>query len=79
MQVELKVFSGLEKLIPGARFGRPMKIEVTEPFTVRILLKKFNISEQDVHLILVNGINKGLDESLVEGDQVSLFPPVGGG
>lgn len=79
MQVEVRVFSGLEKLIPGARFGHPIKIDVTEPFTVRMLLKKFNISEKDVHLILVNGVNKGFDESLVEGDTVSLFPPVGGG
>jgi molybdopterin converting factor small subunit len=79
LQVELKVFGGLEKLIPGVRFGQPVRIDITEHFTVRTLLKKLNISEQEVYIILVNGLNKGLDEPLTDGDHVSFFPPVGGG
>jgi molybdopterin converting factor small subunit len=81
LQVEVRVFSGLEKLIPGARFGQPIKVDITEHFTVRMLLEHFNIPEKEVFIILVNGVNKGkgLNEELVAGDQVSLFPPVGGG
>ena len=81
MQVEVRVFSGLEKLIPGVRFGQPIKVDITEHFTVRMLLEHFNIPEKEVFIILVNGVNKGkgLNDKLVAGDQVSLFPPVGGG
>ena len=79
MQVEVRVFSGLEKLIPGVRFGQPIKVDIKENFTARMLLKKLNISEKEVYIILVNGVNKGLDQYLADGDHVSLFPPVGGG
>jgi molybdopterin converting factor small subunit len=79
LQVEVKVFSGLEKLIPGARFGQPIKVDITERFTIRTLLKNLNIPEKDVYIILVNGVNKVLDETLADGDRIALFPPVGGG
>jgi molybdopterin converting factor small subunit len=56
-----------------------MPIEITNHFTGRMLLEKLNIPEKEVFTVLVNGVHKGLDEVLCEGDRVSLFPPVGGG
>ena len=79
MQIEVRVFSGLESFVPGVRFGEPMPIEITNHFTGRMLLEKLNIPEKEVFTVLVNGVHKGLDEILCEGDRVSLFPPVGGG
>jgi len=79
LQVEVRVFSGLEKLIPGAHFGQPIKVDFAHHFTGRMLLKNLNIPAKEVYIILVNGVNKGLDEDLVDGDNVSLFPSVGGG
>jgi molybdopterin synthase sulfur carrier subunit len=67
LKIEVRVFSGLENYIPGARF------------TARMLLEKLNIPEKEVFTILVNGSHKGLDDVLCNGDRVSLFPPVGGG
>ncbi|HHU85437.1 MAG: MoaD/ThiS family protein [Pelotomaculaceae bacterium] len=79
MKIEVRVFSGLENYIPGARFGKPMPIEIADRFTARMLLEKLNIPEKEVFTILVNGSHKGLDDVLCNGDRVSLFPPVGGG
>lgn len=79
MQLEVRVFSGLEKLIPGAHFGQPIKVDITKYFTCRMLLENLNIPEKEVFIILVNGVNKTLDDVLDDGDRVSLFPAVGGG
>lgn len=79
MHLEVRMYSGLEKLIPGARFGQPIKVNFTEYPTCRMLLNKLGIPEKEVFIILVNGLNKTLDDVLADGDRVSLFPPVGGG
>jgi molybdopterin converting factor small subunit len=79
LKVEVRVFSGLEKYIPGARFGKPIPVEIADGYTARMLLEKLNIPEKDVFTILINGLHKNLDDVLCDGDRVSLFPPVGGG
>jgi molybdopterin synthase sulfur carrier subunit len=79
LQLEVKLFSGLEKHIPGARSGRSVKVDIIEHFNVRMLLERLGIPEKEVSIILVNGINKGLEEYLADGDCVSLIPLIDGG
>lgn len=79
MQVEVRVFSGLEVFIPGTTFGQVIPVRITEGFTGRELLKKLNIPEEKVYTFLVNGAHKNFEVTLNDGDRVSLFPAVGGG
>ncbi|MFX4261090.1 MoaD/ThiS family protein [Pelotomaculum propionicicum] len=79
MQVEVRVFSGLEVFIPGTTFGQVITVGITEGFTGRELLKKLNIPEEKVFTFLVNGVHKNFEVTLNDGDRVSLFPAVGGG
>jgi len=79
MQVELRVFSGLEKFMPHKRFGEPLGIELDQGGTVRDLLEKTGIPEEQVFTVLVDGRHQPLGYVLHEGARVSLFPPVGGG
>lgn len=79
MLLEVRVFGGLEKLIPGAVFGRPINIEAPEGTTVRALLDMMKIPEDQVFTILVNGVHSSMEEPLDSGDRVAFFPPVGGG
>lgn len=79
MEVEVRVFSGLESYIPGVTFGQAIPVEITEGFTGRELLKKINIPEDKVFTFLVNGVHKNLEVILSDGDRVSIFPAVGGG
>ena len=78
MQLELRVYTGLEKFT-GTKFGELIKAEVPEGSTIRDLMKTYNIPEVEVFSSLVNGIHKDWDAVLQEGDRVALFPPVGGG
>ncbi len=79
MQVEVRVFCGLECYIPGATFGQPIPVEITNGFTGRKLLETLNIPEEKAFSFLVNGRHKDLAVVLSDGDRVSIFPAVGGG
>ncbi len=79
MEVEVRVFSGLESFIPGATFGQVIPVSIPEGFTGRDLFKKLNIPEEQVFTLLVYGVHQDFAAVLQDGDRVSLFPAVGGG
>lgn len=79
MKVEIRVFGGLEKNIPGAIYGKPIEMDVPGSTTVISLLEMLNIPEKQVFTILVNGIHAKKEQILESGDRVAFFPPVGGG
>lgn len=79
MQVEVRVFSGLEKFLPHKRFGEPLTVDIIEGETIRDLLQKLGIPEDQVYTILVDGRHQSLDYTLRQDERISFFPPVGGG
>ncbi len=74
MKIEVRLFATL-------RNGRKktLNIEVDRDSPVIEILELLDIRQEDVALLLVNGRDRDLDTLLVEGDVLSLFPPVGGG
>jgi sulfur-carrier protein len=46
---------------------------------IREILDILNIKEEEIAILLLNGRDATLDTQLVEGDILSIFPPVGGG
>lgn len=60
--LEVRVLSRLEKHIPDARLGQPVKISLMEHFTGRMFLDKLNISVKEVLIVLVDGVNKTPDD-----------------
>lgn len=79
MQIEVRVFCGLESCIPGIRYGQPMRFVLPEGTTGLELLEKINIPREKTFTLLINGLQKDFNTTLAEGDRVSIFPPVGGG
>jgi len=79
LRLEVRVFGGLEKHIPGARFGQSIEVECPEGTTVAGLVDSLGIPRSQVFTVLVNGCHAAMDAVLQPGDRVSLFPPVGGG
>ena len=63
------------------------EIEVDDGYTVKDLLNKIRELHPDLKrfedrftiLVLVNGVNRGLEYKLGDGDRVALLPPVSGG
>lgn len=69
------------KLFANFRLNR-FKEEVREyPVLTRVadISSELDIPESEVGIIFINGRNATLDQSLSEGDTLSLFPLVGGG
>ena len=76
-QIKVRLFGGLEAhtSLSAAHDSVPAAGVVT----VADLLRAIGLPEDAVGLILVNGFHVKFDGQLVPGDEVSLFPFVGGG
>lgn len=55
------------------------EMEFVDGLTVSQVIETLDIPDEEVAICLVNGHSKELDHVLVDGDTLSLFPPVGGG
>lgn len=74
MNITIKLFATLRE---GR--GKILNREFSEGTTVKQLIDELKITEEDVAILLVNGLDSTVDHELKDGDVVSIFPPVGGG
>jgi molybdopterin converting factor small subunit len=74
MEFKVRLFATLRK-----DRGREMMVELGEEWTARAVINQLEIDEKDVAILMINGRDGLLDTKLIEGDIVSIFPPVGGG
>ena len=74
MELEIKLFANLRKFNPELE-----RIEVDDGTTIRELLDKAGIPPAEVAIVLVNGRHAKLDQTLVDGETVAVFPPIAGG
>jgi molybdopterin converting factor small subunit len=74
MQIRIKCFATLSDHTPE---GGHMQLPAAA--TVASALSLVGLEEKDVKLIFVNSKSAGLDTVLADGDQLGIFPAVGGG
>ena len=74
MELEIKLFASLRKFNPELE-----KIEVDDGITVLELFEKAGIPASEVAIVLVNGRHAKLDQPLLDGETVAVFPPIAGG
>lgn len=79
MAVQLMLGAILRKYVPGynGETGHPMRVE--GGCTVRDLARLLSIPEEEVKLIMVDGVAADWDTVLSGEERIPLFPPVGGG
>jgi len=75
--IDVRLFAGLETRTP--RGASHLRIPADQPLTLAGLFARLELPRSAVGLRLVNGLHAGLDDALHPGDEVSLFPPLGGG
>lgn len=75
MGIEIKLFATLAKFLPDNAEDYPIE----DGETIRSLIKKLGIPEDDVTLMFVNSLRSDHDTKIQDKDRVGLFPPVGGG
>ncbi len=84
MKITIEFYASLMKYLPPGKHRFRREVNLEAGISLDQLIRQYNISEQEAHLVLVNGrfVNPGEDRQrceLVEGDTVSIWPPVAGG
>jgi molybdopterin converting factor small subunit len=74
--IVVRLFAGLERDVPGA--GAERRLTPGEAPSVAAVLECLGLQGR-AGLVLVNGVHAALTRSLAPGDEVDLFPPIGGG
>ncbi len=74
MKVTVKLFASLR-----THNEKQLDLDLPQGATPGDIMKKMDIPQDHVAIIMVNGLNSSRDTHLDEGDVVSLFPSVGGG
>ena len=87
-KVNVKLYATLARRVAGAvlalypqgiRAGQPLEVELPAGSTVNDLLATLGLSADQIMALFVNGRSQALDHGLEPGDQVAIFPPIGGG
>ena len=79
MEIEVKLFATLRDYLPKGSSRFSCKMEVDPLTRVQDVLSRLKIPEEIPKIILINGVHAKKDQSLKEGDVLSIFPPVAGG
>ena len=79
MIVQTKLFATLRRQYPHLEIGESIPVELPEGATVGQLVEHLHLPVAEIKVVFVNGIVRKERHVLNEGDEVGIFPPVGGG
>lgn len=79
MRVRVKLFATLTRYLPGTLPGTPFEAELADGGTVLDLIEQLSLPKEEVRIVFVNGRSQPTSYALSAGDEVGIFPPVGGG
>ena len=79
MQVTVKLFATLTRYGQGERAGTPFIMGLSEKASLQELVEQLRIPPEETRVIFVNGIIQEFEYILKDGDEVGIFPPIGGG
>lgn len=79
MQVQVKLFATLSQRLPGLRAGSPFEVDLPDGATLADLVRQLDLPQAEVRVIFVNARAQPLSYVLNSGDEVGVFPPIGGG
>lgn len=79
MKVEIHLTATLRGYLPAGTRGDHVMLDVPEGTTVDQVVHSLRIPSELERLTVVNGRDAAPDQALVEGDVLSLFPPLAGG
>ncbi len=79
MRIKLKLFATLSRFSPGQVAGMPFDLSLPEAATLQALIDYLGIPAEEAKVSFVNGLIRDSDWILQNGDEVGIFPPIGGG
>ena len=79
MIVKVKLFATLRKYLPDLELGSSTEVQVDPDTSIEQLYKNLGIPIEEIKLAYVNGIYREPEYILNDGDEIGIFPPIGGG
>jgi len=80
IEVTVSLNAGLRHYRPDLDIGQALPLHIPSGTNLHeLLIQILQIPPAEVAFPMVNGIKCGLDQPLVAGDRVALWPPVAGG
>lgn len=79
IRVKVKLFATLRRYYPELGVGEGIDLELPEGATVGQLVQRLGLPSDHVRVVFVNGIARDDSHPLADGDEIGVFPPVGGG
>jgi molybdopterin converting factor small subunit len=79
MRVRVKLYASLSRYYGNVAPGVPFEIEVPEGATMVDLVNHLKLPREEVKLFFVKGRARSIDWPLEPGDEVGIFPLIGGG
>ena len=83
MKITFKLFATLSDYLPARALGNEIEIDVPEKSTPNDVIDRFNVPQEMVHLVLLNGVYLSAEERkqsvMHTGDALAVWPPVAGG
>jgi molybdopterin converting factor small subunit len=77
--VHVKLFATLRRQFPDLGIGEAMPVKLPKGATVGQLVDHLRLPADQVKMTFVNATVRDRDHVLTDGDELGIFPPVGGG
>ncbi len=83
MEITLKLYAGLGEYLPAHTRDNATLVDIETSDTVVDVISRYNVPEEMIHLVLLNGVYLHPEERVVanfkEGDSLAIWPAVAGG
>ena len=79
MRVSVKLYASLAKYAGVTIMHEPIEVDLPSGSSLLDLYQRLNLPGSEVKTAFVNSTMQEADYTLREGDEVGIFPPVGGG
>ena len=77
--VQVRLYATLRRRFPSQGLGETMPVALPDRATVGQLIENLALPAEQVKVVFVNQRIRPDDTILNDGDQIGIFPPVGGG
>jgi molybdopterin converting factor small subunit len=79
IRINVKVFATLRRFFPDYDPEKGIDVAIEEGATIERLIQSLRLPVNEASVILVNGLSKKMTDRIMDGDQVNIFAPMGGG
>ena len=79
MAVEIRCHATLRDKLKESTEKGLLEYELQGETTIRELASSLSLPAEELHLVIINGMQGDLDSEIKDGDRIGFFPPVGGG